>query len=70
MMPLVFADADEINIIKKIGGTPEVRKHLESLGFTVGGEVMVICETDGDVIVRVRDSRVAVSRQTAELIMV
>ena len=42
MMPLVLANVDEENIIKKIGGKPEVKKHLENLGFVVGGNVRVI----------------------------
>ena len=40
MMPLTFADIEEDNIIKRIGGTPEVKKHLENLGFVVGGQCL------------------------------
>ena len=69
-MPLTFADIGEENIIKKIGGKQEVRTHLENLGFVVGGEISVISENDGDLIVSVKESRVAVSREMAEKIMV
>ena len=70
MLPLVFAPVGESNTIKKIGGSPEVKKHLENLGFVVGGEISVISENDGDLIVSVKESRVAVSREMAEKIMV
>lgn len=55
MMPLVLADAGEENIIKKIGGTPEVKKHLENLGFVVGGNVTVINTINGNLIVNVKE---------------
>ena len=42
MMPLVFAEKEQPQIIKKIGGSPEVKKHLENLGFNVGGEVSIV----------------------------
>lgn len=70
MMPLCLADIESPQIIKRIGGTPEVRKHLENLGFTVGGEVSVICSLGGNVIVKVKESRVAVSEELARRIMV
>ena len=70
MMPLGFANAGEENIIKKIGGTPETKKFLENLGFVVGGTVTVISEISGNVIVNVKDSRVAVSKEMANRIMV
>lgn len=69
-MPLCLADIESPQIIKRIGGTPEVRKHLENLGFTVGGEVSVICSLGGNVIVKVKESRVAVSEELARRIMV
>ena len=53
MMPLSLADVGEENTIKKIGGNPEVKKHLENLGFIVGGDVRVINNLGGDVIVNV-----------------
>ena len=47
MMPLMFANTGETNIIKKVGGSPEVKKHLENLGFVSGGEVTVISALGG-----------------------
>ncbi len=69
-MPLTLANAGEENMIKKIGGNPETRKFLENLGFMVGGAVTVISEISGNVIVNVKDSRVAVSKEMAAKIMV
>ena len=70
MMPLGLASTGEENIIKKIGGNPETKKFLENLGFVVGGTVTVINEIGGNVIVNVKDSRVAVSKEMANRIMV
>ncbi len=70
MMPLVYAEAGEPLIIKKIGGSPEVKKHLEDLGFNVGGEVSVINSLGENLIVKVKESRVAVSDELARKIMV
>ena len=70
MMPLILAAIGETNIIKKVGGSPEVKKHLENLGFVAGGSVTVISEISGNVIVNVKDSRVAVSTEMAQKIMV
>ena len=70
MMPLVFASVDEENIIKKVGGTPEVRKHLENLGFVAGGMVKVVNTIDGNLIVNVKGARVAISKEMAQKIMV
>ena len=70
MMPLVLADIGKENIIKKIGGSPEVRQHLENLGFDVGGTVTIINSLGGNVIVNVKESRVAVSEEMARKIMV
>lgn len=70
MMPLIFANVGEDNIIKKVGGNPEIRKHLENLGFVVGGSVRVISELGGNVIVNVKEARVAVSKEMAQKIMV
>ena len=53
MMPLTFCKAGEENIIKKIGGKDEVKKHLESLGFVVGGSITVVSAIGGNVIVNV-----------------
>ena len=70
MMPLGLANAGEENIIKKIGGNPEIKKFLENLGFVIGGTVTVINEIGGNVIVNVKESRVAVSKEMANKIMV
>ena len=70
MMPLTLADIGEKNIIKHIGGRPEVKKHLENLGFVVGGEATLITSMAGNVIVNVKETRVAVSREMAQKIMV
>lgn len=70
MMPLVLADVGKENIIKKIGGSPEVRQHLENLGFVVGGTVTIINSLGGNLIVNVKESRVAVSEEMARKIMV
>ncbi|MGN1095179.1 MAG: ferrous iron transport protein A [Eubacteriales bacterium] len=70
MMPLTLAVTGEENIIKKVGGSPETKKHLENLGFVVGGNVTVINTIAGNVIVNVKDTRVAVSREMAQKIMI
>ena len=70
MMPLIFAPAGEENIIRKIGGSPEVKKHLEDLGFVSGGAVTVISDIGGKVIVKVKEARVAISREMAQKIMI
>ena len=70
MMPLVMADAGEENIIRRVGGSPEMKKHLEDMGFTVGGAVTVMNTIGGNLIVKVKESRVAVSREMAAKIMV
>lgn len=70
MMPLTFADRDEENTIKKIGGTPEVKKHLENLGFVAGSRVSIINDIGGNLIVKVKESRVAISREMAQKIMI
>ena len=69
-MPLTFANVGEENMIRKVGGNPEVKKHLENLGFVVGGRVTVISAIGGDLIVNVKDSRIAISREMAGKIMV
>lgn len=70
MMPLTLANTGEENIIKKVGGNPDTRKFLENLGFVEGSAVTVISEISGNVIVNVKDSRVAVSKEMAQKIMV
>lgn len=70
MMPLSLAQIGEENIIKRIGGSPEVKRHLENLGFVVGGEVTVVNTLGGNVIVNVKEARVAISKEMAVKIMV
>ena len=70
MMPLGFAGANEEKVIKRIGGNPEVKKHLEDLGFVVGGTVKTISENNGNVIVVVKGTRIAISREMAQKIFV
>ena len=70
MMPLALANVGEENIIKKIGGSPEVKKHLENLGFNVGGTVTIINTLGGNVIVKVKESRIAINNELARKIMV
>ena len=70
MMPLALAGVGEENTIKKIGGSPEVKKHLENLGFVVGGNVTIITMLGGNVIVNVKEERIAISEEMARKIMV
>lgn len=70
MMPLALANVGETNIIRKIGGSPEIKKHLENLGFVVGGDVTVINTLCGNVIVNVKEARIAISEEMARKIMI
>ena len=70
MMPLTFAAVGEENTIVKIGGKPEVKKHLENLGFVVGGTVKVVSAMGGNLIVNVKESRIAISEEMARKIMI
>ena len=70
MMPLVYAKTGEPQIIRKIGGSPEVKKHLEDRGFVVGGEASVVSTLGENVIVKVKESRVALSDELARKIMI
>ena len=69
-MPLTMARAGETDQIKKIGGKEEVRKFLESLGFVTGGLVTVISTIGGNMIVNVKDARVAIGKDMACKILV
>jgi ferrous iron transport protein A len=69
-MPLTYAAVGEENIIKRVGGKPDVKKHLENLGFIVGGTVTVITSIGGNVIVNVKETRVAISMEMAQKIMI
>ena len=70
MMPQEIASEGEENIIKKIGGSSEVKKHLENLGFVVGGNVKVVTTVNGNLIVNVKEARVAISKEMAQRIMI
>ncbi len=70
MMPLMLADIGEESMIMRVGGNPEVRAHLENLEFVPGGSVTVISTIGGNLIVNVKESRVAISREMAGKIMV
>ena len=70
MMPLCLAQRGEENIIRKIGGSPEMKKHLEDLGFVVGSGVTVVNTLAGNVIVNIKNSRVAISEEMARKIMI
>ena len=65
MMPLTLANMGEENLIHRVGGSPEVKKHLEDLGFVAGGTVTVVAALGGNVIVSVKGTRVAVSKSMA-----
>ena len=70
MMPLIFADDGEVNVIRCIKGTDEIRHHLNNLGFVVGGTVQIISRMGGNVIVNVKESRIAIDEKMAQKIMV
>lgn len=70
MMPLVFAPAGEVNIIRRISGSPRVKSHLETMGFVSGAEITVVNEVAGNLIVNIKETRVAVSREMAQKIMI
>lgn len=70
MMPLNMAEREKEFVIRRIGGNPEVKKHLEDLGFHVGGTVSVVSKLGGNVIVNVKGSRIAVSDELARRIMI
>lgn len=69
-MPLTMAKTGESNIIKKVGGKEETKRFLESLGFVIGGCVTVISEIGGNMIVNVKESRVAINKEMANKIMI
>ncbi|MBQ3799143.1 MAG: ferrous iron transport protein A [Treponema sp.] len=69
-MPLTMVSPDEQFLIKKINGNEEVRRFLENLGFVAGASVTVVSKIGGNLIVRIMDSRIAVSREMAQKIIV
>lgn len=70
MMPLGLAHAGDTGIIRKIAGRDEVRQHLAELGFVVGEEIAVVSELDGNMILSVKDSRIALDKTMAMRIMI
>ena len=70
MMPLTLANVGEESIVRTVSGNPEVRKHLEDLGFVAGGAVTVVSSLGGNIIVKVKESRVAISEEMARKIMI
>ncbi len=70
MLPLTYASPEAEHIIVKVNGNADVKKHLESLGFVAGGSIRVISSLGKNIIVNVKDSRIAISRDAASKIMV
>ena len=70
MMPLYLAEMGEETVIRRVGGSPETKKHLEDMGFTAGGAVTVLNAIGGNLIVKIKESRVAISKEMAQKIMV
>ena len=70
MMPITFAEAGEEHIIQRITGRPEVKKHLEDMGFVAGSPVEIINTVGGNVIIKIKESRVAISQEMAQKIMI
>ncbi len=69
-MPLTMATIGEVNTIRKVGGNEETKRFLENLGFVVGAEITVVSAIGGNVIVNIKDSRVAINQDMARHIMV
>ena len=70
MMPLSMQKIGEPSVIKKVSGKDETRKYLENLGFVTGGGVTIVSEVAGNLIVNIKDSRVAIGKEMANKIMV
>ena len=70
MMPLTMAKSGEPNEIKRIGGREDTKRFLENLGFVIGGLVTVINQINGNLIVNVKDTRVAISKEMANKIII
>lgn len=70
MMPLALANPGEENLIRKVGGSPEVKKHLKDLGFVAGGTATVVATLGGNIIVKIKESRIAISEEMARKIMI
>lgn len=70
MMPLSLAQIGEENVVKRIGGSPEVKKRLEDLGFVIGGRVTVVSSLNGNLILNVKETRIALDEEMARRIMI
>lgn len=70
MMPLILAEIGAENIIKKVGGKTAEKKHLEKLGFIAGGNVKIVSMIGGHVIVNIKESRIALSKEMASKVMI
>ena len=70
VMPLIFADTGKPTLIRNVGGSVEVKQHLADMGFVPGESVTIVSTVGGNVIVKVKESRVAISREMAQRIMV
>ncbi len=69
-MPLIMAKPGEVNIIKNVGGKEETKQFLNNLGFVVGAEIIVISELNGNLIVNIKGTRVAISKDMATKITI
>ena len=70
MMPLALAPVGEVNIIKRVSGKPEIKKHLEDMGFVTGAVITVVSAIGGNLIVSIKDSKVALDKNLAGKIMI
>ncbi|MCR5828956.1 MAG: ferrous iron transport protein A [Lachnospiraceae bacterium] len=70
MMPILYANQGEENIIRKVGGSAEVKRHLEDLGFTPGAVVTLVSSLGGNVIVKIKESRIALDKEMAGKVMI
>lgn len=69
-MPLIYAKPGEQGIIKRVGGTQDIRTHMANLGFVAGASVTVINKVNGNIIVNIKETRIAVSRELAAKIFI
>ncbi|MBQ7153170.1 MAG: ferrous iron transport protein A [Clostridia bacterium] len=70
MIPLLFATPGTENVVKKIGGSPEIVQHLKDMGFVAGASVTVVNSLAGNIIVSVKGTRVAIGQDLARRIMI
>ncbi len=70
MVPVLLAPKGEVQIIKRVGGRDEMKKHLADLGFVPGAQITVVSDLDGNLIVNVKEARVAINKELASKIFV